>query len=1180
MILKSFLLISSIALVSCSTQAQVDLGTPFSDGMVFQRGREVPVWGRTAPGCKVKVAFAGREVSAVAAKTGDWKVMLPAMEASKTPRTMTVSDGETVTVKDVLVGEVWMCSGQSNADCPIWGPTPHYRDGWGAVTLMSTDKPFVRIVRTPRVASVDLKKDYRAVWQKMTPKLLERSRRGESLPSAMGYYFALELANALDIPIGLVDSSRGGTNIDAWTPRSGYEGIPGLEEERNWRSVGPEKWTDALKRGPISEWIQQPSVLWNGMVAAYVPMACRGFIWYQGCHNANEPERYCDKMHALYNGWSRKFENPDMRLYFVQLAPWGGHSRMAEIQMAQAKFAAEEKNAGMAVVNDVGNLSDIHPNDKRTVAKRLALHALKRDYGYAHVRNNSPTLKSWKIVDGKFVLTFDDAEGWYFYNPDWGVGMGFEICGDDGKWVPAKVLHADTRVNGKGNVYWPGTIRGKSLEVAADGVKNPRGIRYLHSRPWSGCIYNDVGLPLGAFEVSVLSDVEVFREGMHAKGVPTCHFITYPDWTVEVDNRDSCVREVDGISAKPGEKTSVRPPVPTAPSIREEPLPMRASEVMKDGFPCALDIDFSAVTQAEALVEVPGALLLCFRSVDRANTNGLRQFDMAQQNYGNFRGGVGMDMVIEAQVPGPAGRIGIPLGILKDSSGVKRVRLNHTTVHWQIYIEDALDENLPFTGIVWPNNGAVARVCSSRVRSMRFSSPAEPDIGRTRFGSAKSRPVTGAIQYYTPSDHNAWVGDVVTGFHEGRFHIFYLFDRRHHRSKAGRGGHYFAHLSSLDLRNWEEHPAAAALDERWESHGTGTPFAWDGKYHLAYGLHTVRTVPWEKTTGPAMSAYRAKNGHEGSFKMADLAPLVPQGGTYAVSEDGGLSFRKSNILFTSAQNPTVYNRWDGKLGLADYTKLNWSDRFGGWKVWDDKIPTHGDCPSVFEWNGRHYIIQGFFTMAHSPDGRPGSFIDLVERGEDIYDGLAVPMASPFTGNRRILAGWITHLHGWGGWLCFRELVQDPDGRLGTKWLKETPPPVTPVSWKDLSPAEAFVVRFSSGTGDGRQLEFRVDPQEGRAQFADVGTDGVAPRQRTLQEIVLSLPRERHTVGEVYRLGPPNLANCFAIGKIRGLDRPFDVRLATWYDGKSDATIFDVEIAGRRTMVCRRPGKWKREKEGK
>ena len=490
--------------------AKIELGTPFADGMVLQRGREVPVWGKAEPGCKVTVEFADAEVSTTACAKGCWKVMLPAMEASKESRTLTVTESdagwlwdterETVELKDVLVGEVWMCAGQSNTDCPIWGGSPRYRDGWGALTLTSTVKPFVRLVKTPLVASAEPRYGYKAKWMKMTPDMFTAFQKGERMPSAMGYYYALELANALDIPVGLVDSSWGGTNIDAWTPRCGYEGLAGLENEKNWKNVGPNEWKKEMAKGPVGGWIQQPSALWNGMVAAYVPMACRGFIWYQGCHNAGEYQRYCDKMHALYNGWSKEFKNPGLKLYFVQLAPWG-YNGIANIQMAQAKFDVEEKNAGMAVINDVGNLADIHPNDKRTVAKRLALHALKRDYGFESVRDNSPTLKSWKLDGEKYVLSFNDAEGWYIYNPDRSVQTGFEICGADGKWVPAKIVNLVVSKDRHGKPQYQGPVNGKDLVVAADGVKEPKGLRYLFSRPWFGCLYNEVCLPLGAFEI-------------------------------------------------------------------------------------------------------------------------------------------------------------------------------------------------------------------------------------------------------------------------------------------------------------------------------------------------------------------------------------------------------------------------------------------------------------------------------------------------------------------------------------------------------------------------------------------------------------------------------------------------------------------------------------------------------
>ena len=490
--------------------AKIELATPFSDGMVLQRGMKVPVWGKAEPGRKVTVAFADGEAEAIASAKGCWKVMLPTMEASKASRTLTVTESEvgwlwdsevdSVEVKDVLVGEVWMCSGQSNTDCPVWGDNVRYRDGWGAMTLTSVSKPFVRLVKTPRVAAVEPHYDYRAQWMKMTPELFEDCKAGKPMPSAMGYYYALELANALDIPVGIVDSSWGGTNIDAWTPRSGYAGLAGLDAERDWKSVDAKGWKPEMRKGPINSWVQQPSVLWNGMVAAYAPMACRGFIWYQGCHNSGEPERYASKMHALYNGWAKEFANPNMKLYFVQLAPWG-MPRIAGIQMAQEKFAAEEPNAAMAVINDTGNLRDIHPNDKRTVAKRLSLHALRRDYGWSSVRDNSPTLRSWRLDGDKFVMSFNDAEGWYVYNPDRTVNVGFEVCGADGVWKPARIVNLVARRGRNGKPDYSGMVNGRDLIVASDEVKEPVKLRYLHSAPWFGALYNDVCLPLGAFAI-------------------------------------------------------------------------------------------------------------------------------------------------------------------------------------------------------------------------------------------------------------------------------------------------------------------------------------------------------------------------------------------------------------------------------------------------------------------------------------------------------------------------------------------------------------------------------------------------------------------------------------------------------------------------------------------------------
>ena len=701
----------------------------------------------------------------------------------------------------------------------------------------------------------------------------------------------------------------------------------------------------------------------------------------------------------------------------------------------------------------------------------------------------------------------------------------------------------------------PGNLK---LAAKADGAKSAAFTAWKLKPIWGG----------------VVSDVEVHREGMNGKPDPTLHYISHADGTVTLDNADSTGRLIDGVFLKKGRRVVMPRPCPDTPALRMTPLAATRNEVRNAGFHVELEIDLANVRAAERLYAIPGALELYLRPADTENRKLLRGYDTGRGNYVNFPLPDGSCPILEAKVAGPAGRVGIPLGALKQPLGVKKVTLNYTGAHWQIGVDGLMDEDFPFSELAWPDDGAFAWTCSDRVKSAAFAPACVEDLGRARFRASNSLKVDKPIQFFTPPDHDTWVGDVALGFHEGRFHVFYLLDRRHHQSKAGRGGHYFAHLSSTDLRTWYEHPPAAALDEKWESHGTGTPFAWQGKYYLAYGLHTVRTIAREKTTAPVMYEYREKHGKEGRFKMADLAPRVPQGGTYAVSEDGGITFRKSYELFTTAQNPTVYNRWDGKLGLADYTKLNWSDRFGDWKVWDDKIPTHGDCPCAFEWNGHHYIIQGFFTMAYSPSGQPGTYESLEMKGEDIYDGLAVPMVAPFTGNRRILAGWINHMDGWGGWLCFRELVQSPDGRLGTKWLAEATLPTAPQVWTDVSAAKPFVVRFDPVSGQGAGLEFRIDPAEGRAQFSDVGADGQAPRQKSLREILAALPPNERNISKVSQTPAPHRGGNFAIEKIGELGPTFGVRMVVWYDRKADVTIFDAEIAGRRTLVCRRKGEYR------
>ena len=480
-----------LAFVCGEGNARVATGTPFADNMVLQRGVAVPVWGTAAPGEPVKVEFAGQSKTAKADAAGLWRVSLDPMSASSENRTMKVFGAEGgEEIKNVLVGEVWFASGQSNMECPIWGANPRYRDGKGGVMVQMTHRPLVRYAKNDRAWSAEPEYGWKAEWRDFSPESFKDCFSRKAL-SAVAFYFALGLHDALGVPIGIVDSSKGGSNIDAWTPPSGYAGHPCLSDVAAYRPSA--KWEKTMATSVIDAGYQQPSVLWNGLVAAWAPFAIKGLIWYQGEHNAvhGDAARYCEKMHALYDGWAKEFANPGLKLYFAQLAPY--KINWFDLQMAQAKFAAEEENSAMAATCDIGNLKDVHPNDKETVARRLLLHALKRDYGFSDIIDDSAVLKSWRIEEGRFVCSFDGALAWYCYNPDKSGPRGFEIAGEDGKFVAAELMNRLAK---------NGTVQGKDLVVAAKDVPNPCRLRYLGGAHRAGSIYSlDSGLPLAPFEI-------------------------------------------------------------------------------------------------------------------------------------------------------------------------------------------------------------------------------------------------------------------------------------------------------------------------------------------------------------------------------------------------------------------------------------------------------------------------------------------------------------------------------------------------------------------------------------------------------------------------------------------------------------------------------------------------------
>ena len=502
--MRKILSIIGVCAFFLPSYAAVRFGMPFADHMVLQRERPVAVWGTADPGEKVKVSFAGQTAETQADVAGNWRVNIGPFAASKEGRTL---EANGMAVKDVLVGEVWFAGGQSNMGVPLVWVDPRHGDEKGAMIAQYVRRPYVRFARHYAAWKTKPVRTGSVEWKELN---WENVKSGDGKGkrqygfSAVAYYFALELYSELEVPIGVLASYNGGTNIEAWTPREGFESVPELRElaakypvsAAEWKAREKELTRGGIRGGPF----RQPTVLWNANIEPFTPFTIRGAIWYQGENNSTDTEHYCALSHALWNGWAKKFENPELPFYFAQVAPYS-RPNTPRLQEVQAQFAAEQPNAAIAITSDLGNADDIHPNRKQTVAQRLALHAFKRLYGYSHIQDNSPTLKDWRIEGDRFILSFRDVKRFYVYNMDRSLKTGFELCGADGEWKPAEIQNFLVTKDRNGKELRHGELVGTEVVVSAKGVAKPVRLRYLHSAPWFGALYNEVNLPVGAFHV-------------------------------------------------------------------------------------------------------------------------------------------------------------------------------------------------------------------------------------------------------------------------------------------------------------------------------------------------------------------------------------------------------------------------------------------------------------------------------------------------------------------------------------------------------------------------------------------------------------------------------------------------------------------------------------------------------
>jgi len=497
-----------------AARADVKLPVVIGSHMVLQREQSCPIWGWADPGEAVTVEFAGQKLATKAAADGTWSVKLRPMKANAKPQMMTISGKNKLALEDVLVGEVWLCSGQSNMEWAVDqsdNPKEEIANG---------NHPRIRHLKIPRRPSDKPEREVPSDgWQVASSNTVAKF-------TAVGYYFGRTLVKELDVPVGLLGCNWGGTRIEPWTPPAGFQAVPALKQDfadkldtfpteiqRTEPVMEEEKDKDgktvfgkdgkpvmkpvlgADKRPKQKPMVgedgkpvmtinhQSPLALYNGMVHPLVPFAIRGALWYQGESNNGEGMLYYEKMRALIAGWRKVWGNSKLPFYYVQLAPYtytGDPTRLAGIWEAQTA-ALEIPHTGMAVTVDIGNTKDIHPKNKQEVGRRLALWALTKDYGKKGIVYSGPLYDDMKVRGSKIELSFAHVGGG-LVSRDGKPLTHFTIAGEDKHFVEAKA-----------------EIVGKKVVVSSDAVMKPVAVRFGWHQQAEPNLSNKEGLPASPF---------------------------------------------------------------------------------------------------------------------------------------------------------------------------------------------------------------------------------------------------------------------------------------------------------------------------------------------------------------------------------------------------------------------------------------------------------------------------------------------------------------------------------------------------------------------------------------------------------------------------------------------------------------------------------------------------------
>jgi len=486
-------LLLGIILISSSLLAEIKLPSILGTNMIIQQGKPANIWGKAEPNEKITVQIAEEVVRTTADNKGLWEVTLKSREANGESLQMTISGTKSQKIKleNILVGEVWVCSGQSNMQWSMsqtHSPIPE---------IQRADYPNIRLFYVPRKISTQPQNDVDAEWDICSPETIGSF-------SAVAYYFGQEIYNELDVPVGLINSNWGGTRIEPWTPDSEIEplgtiyknnlkeALPKLEEWIRKAELALENKTYIHPQPPLPNHPHQnnrtPTVLYNAMIHPLIRFPIRGAIWYQGEANRNDGLEYTAKMEALIKGWRSVWKVGEFPFYFVQLAPFNyGYTliddesdildfyRLPLIWEAQQK-TLEIPNTGMAVVSDITNLYDIHPRNKRDVGYRLSLWALAKTYGKTDLVFSGPLYKSMTIEGNKIRISFEyTGSGLKSLNSQplsW-----FEIAGENNNYLKAEaVIDGHTVLVWNKRIGKPVTVRFGWHQLAVPNLGNKKNL--------------------------------------------------------------------------------------------------------------------------------------------------------------------------------------------------------------------------------------------------------------------------------------------------------------------------------------------------------------------------------------------------------------------------------------------------------------------------------------------------------------------------------------------------------------------------------------------------------------------------------------------------------------------------------------------------------------------------------